>query len=355
MKRGPSPLEREDKRSPTIRPLSSPQRPSHGHAHSHSGSLSDHDRPRNPYGTDLPSRGGSPLRTASSPGSAFITRYSPLHALPSSRMTILPSPEPHHFASVGTLPPLSSTLSSPPRSQAPHIQDLQNQLSSKDHAIQNLQREYEDLSQAFERQRAKHMDLEQKLEASEIEVRELTDEKDALQVKVVGLESQVDELQRSREEARQEVTANSEQYMRIMSLTNRINAKGAEDKKRWETERAELEQRIKILEEAMVTGSLEGPAMNSADVDIDTPSSSAKPYSRPENFNPHLAPFAVSIASSETINVLRAEVARLRKRTQDLEAALHKADQKWARVKACARQMLESDDEQSLDDLRIDD
>jgi DNA repair exonuclease SbcCD ATPase subunit len=234
--------------------------------------------------------------------------------------------------------PASTTLQTP--AQAAHVQELQHHVSVKTLAFQTLQREYDDLSQELERQRTKYAALEMKFEASDVDINYLTDEKERLHAQVASLESQVEGLQESREEARRQQVANGAQYMRIVEMANRLQAQGSEDKRRWDTERSELEQRIRILEEAMVTGHAVGTGLP-AGADTTTHSSSP-PCSRPENFNPHLAPFAVSAASSETVNVLRTEIGRLRKRTQGLEEALQGVKQESVEVQAAAKQLLES-------------
>jgi hypothetical protein len=100
-------------------------------------------------------------------------------------------------------------------------------------------------------------------------------------------------------------------------------------------ERCELEQRIKVLEEAMVMGS-EQPIGN-AEHDMSGNSSPSIILSH----NPHVSP-AASVSSTETINVLRVEIGRLRSRTQILEAALQTMREESISIQAAARQLVES-------------
>jgi chromosome segregation ATPase len=231
------------------------------------------------------------------------------------------------FQNVPNLPPISSPASSFQTSaQSVHLQDLQHQISVKTLAFQTLQREYDSLLQKLERQRTKCAALEKKFEVSDREINDLTDEKEKLQAQIGAMENQVEELQQSRDEARNQLVANGAQYMRIMEMANRLQAQGSEDKKRWATEKAELEQRIRVLEEAMVTG-LERPPSQTSDLAAQTTTS---PYA------------TTTSTSAETINVLRAEIARLRSRTQALESALRTMREESISIQAAARQLVDS-------------
>jgi chromosome segregation ATPase len=217
--------------------------------------------------------------------------------------------------------------------QSAHLQDLQHQISVKTLAFQTLQREYDSLLQKLERQRTKCATLEKKFEVSDVEINSLTDEKEKMQVQVTTLESQVEELQQSRDEARRQLIANGAQYMRIMEMANKLQGQGADDKKKWEAERHELEQRIRVLEEAMVTGH------EHASSETENPSSASPGI--PSIILAH-SPATSNVSQTETINVLRAEVGRLRSRTQTLEAALHTMRRESISIQAAARQLVDS-------------
>jgi chromosome segregation ATPase len=210
---------------------------------------------------------------------------------------------------------------------------LQHQISVKSLAFQTLQSEYDSLLQKLERQRTKCATLEKKFEVSDIEINSLTDEKEKLYAQIAALENQVEDLQQSRDEARHQLVANGAQYMRIMEMANRLQGQGAEDKKKWEAERAELEQRIRLLEEAMVTGTDENPS------ETDNPASARPAASSAVPSHKSTTP---SASQSETINVLRAEVGRLRSRTQVLETALQTMRRESISIQAAARQLVES-------------
>jgi DNA repair exonuclease SbcCD ATPase subunit len=359
MRRGQHHLEQREEQSSPARQFSGPQNPQHLQLsqnpqhpqhlqHSQHNQQPQHvypsfihptgmneDSRRNPYGTDTISMASSPHRTASSSGSMFLPPQSPMQAPQPSRAGMLPSPSSMSFSNAPSLPPISPpTTSLHTSAQAVHLQDLQHQVSVKTLAFQTLQREYDSLLQKLERQRTKCATLEKKFEVSDVEINGLTDEKEKLQAQVNVLESQVEDLQQSRDEARRQLVANGAQYMRIMEMANRLQAQGSDDKKRWETERCELEQRIKVLEEAMVIGS--GQPIENAEHDM----SDNTPPSIILSHNPHLSP--APSTSTETINVLRVEIGRLRSRTQILEAALQTMREESISIQAAARQLVES-------------
>jgi chromosome segregation ATPase len=192
------------------------------------------------------------------------------------------------------------------------------------------------LLQKLERQRRKSATLEKKFEVSDAEINSLTDERERLQSQVTSLENQVEELQQTRDEARSQLVANGTQYMRILEMANRLQTQSAEDKKRWEAEKSGLEQRIRILEEAMVTGNTgnEESSMGAND-DVGSNTPALTTFSHPTS-----PPSTTSLA--ETVNVLRAEIGRLRSRNQNVEAALQSVRMESVYLQAAAKQLAES-------------
>lgn len=331
MRRGQHHLEEREEQSPPNRQYPTVQ---HGFpGFTHAGMLSEDPR-RNAYGSEPTAVGNSPHHTTSSSGSVFMPPQSPMQAPQPIRSAILPSPSSLNFPNVQSLPSISPpTASVQTSAQSAHLQDLQHQISVKTLAFQTLQREYDSLLQKLERQRTKCATLEKKFEVSDVEINSLTDEKEKLQSQVAMMESQVEELQQSRDEARRQLVANGAQYMRIMEMANRLQAQGAEDKKKWEAERSELEHRIRILEEAMVTGT-EHPTQDAEHQSSVSPG----PPSIVLAYNS----ISSSSSQSETISVLRTEVNRLRSRTQTLETALQSMRQESISIQTAARQLVES-------------
>ncbi|KAF1938633.1 hypothetical protein EJ02DRAFT_18268 [Clathrospora elynae] len=299
------------------------------------GMLSE-DTPRTPYGNETTPLANSSHHSTPSSGSIFMHSQSPMQVPQLMRSAILPSPSSLNFPNPHTLPTMSPPATSAPTSaQSAHLQDLQHQISVKTLAFQTLQREHDSLLQKLERQRTKCATLERKFEVSDVEINSLTDEKEKLQTQVVTMETLVEELQQSRDEARRQLVDNGTQYMRIMEMANRLQSQGADDKKKWEAERTELEQRIRLLEEAMVTG-MEQP----------TPRSDAEQQASASSVPLHTGlahtPSVPISSQAETINVLRAEVGRLRSRTQTLESAVHMMRRESISIQIAARQLVES-------------
>ncbi|CAO2657428.1 Nn.00g035540.m01.CDS01 [Neocucurbitaria sp. VM-36] len=331
MRRGQHHLEEREEQSSPIR-----QYPTVHHgmlSFTHPGIMSEDSR-RNPYGNETTPMGNSPHHTTSSSGSIFMPPQSPMQAPQPMRSAILPSPSSLNFPNAPYLPSISPpTTSVQTSAQSAHLQDLQHQISVKTLAFQTLQREYDSLLQKLERQRTKCATLEKKFEVSDVEINSLTDEKEKLQRQITTMEGQVEELQQSRDEARRQLVANGAQYMRIMEMANRLQAQGAEDKKKWEAERTDLEQRIRLLEEAMVTGT-EHPAPEAVHHSSNEPA--LQSIALPHN------PASSRPSQAETINILRVEVSRLRSRTQTLETALQTMRQESISIQAAAQQLVES-------------
>jgi DNA repair exonuclease SbcCD ATPase subunit len=249
---------------------------------------------------------------------------------------MLPSPSSMNFPNPAILPPISPPHSHVQTStQASHLQDLQHQVSIKTLAYQTLQREYDSLLQKLERQRTKCATLEKKFEVSDVEINSLTDEKEKLQVQIAGFEAQVEELQQSRDEARRQLVANGAQYMRIMEMASRLQAQGAEDRRHWEVEKGELEGRIKTLEEAMVTGP-EWPDASHRNEPGRGNLAPSPPMSSAWQMS------SSTSSSAETVTVLRAEIGRLRARTQSLEQALQAMRDESVSIQVAAQTIVAS-------------
>ncbi|KAF2651626.1 hypothetical protein K491DRAFT_86223 [Lophiostoma macrostomum CBS 122681] len=331
MRRAQQQPEREEQ-SPPMRHYAGPASGYSGFTHV---SPVHEDTRRNLQGNDYTPIAGSPHHTASSSGSVFAPPRSPMQAPQVSRPYMLPSPSSMNFPAamnqVPTSPPNTAAQSS---AQSAHLQDLQHQVSIKTLAFQTLQREYDSLIQKLERQRTKCATLEKKFEVSDVEINTLTDEKEKLQSQVSALERQAEELQQSRDEARRQLVANGAQYMRIMEMANRLQAQSADDKKRWESEKSELEQRIRLLEEAMVTGQSIIEQSNTVTATSHSPSMTPTQQSQLTSSD--------SNTSTETMNVLRAEIGRLRTRTQTLEAALQAMKNESISIQLAVKQLIDS-------------
>jgi predicted nuclease with TOPRIM domain len=279
--------------------------------------------------------GNSSQNTAPSLEPIHAPLRSPIWDSQPTASITLPSPSSFNFHSSRSLPSISPPAVLQTPGQSANLQDLQQQISLKTSELRTLQRDYDSLVQKLERQTAKCATFEKKLEISDGEMNSLTDEKDRLSTQVSAMEGQIEELQQSRDEARQQLVTNGAQYMQIMDMANRLQAQSAEAKIRWQAEKAGLEQRIRLLEEAMVTGSEKPISTSDAE---QQPGITRGPL-------PVGSTHTVGASNSsqiETINVLRAEVSRLRSRTKTLEAAVQTMRCESLSIQTAARQILES-------------
>lgn len=217
-----------------------------------------------------------------------------------------------------------------------HLQDLQHQVSIKTLALQTLQREYDALLAKLERQRTKCLTLEKKFEVSDVEINSLTDERERLQSQVMALESQAEELTKSRDDARKEMVESGRQYVRIVEMASRLQAKGAEERKKWEDEKAELMERIKVLELGLPEG--EGEDVDDPGAVNEMSDAGDRTEAVPEAkvsttgaggadavrvSNPPASLTATSTTNPrQSILALRTEIRRLRSRTQTLEGTI---------------------------------
>lgn len=334
MRRAQHHLEEREEQSPPRRPYPV----HHDYGYSTRSNSSPDDPRRNPYGTASIAVGGSPQQTAAPYGAMYMLPQSPTQATQPVHPTILPSPSSLNFSSSQSLssmtPPITSAHAS---AQNTLLQDLQHQVTIKTLEFRTLQREYDNLLQKLERQKTKCATLEKKFEVSDCEINSLTDEKEKLQSQVVAFEGQVEDLQQSRDEARRQLIANGAQYMRIMEMANRLQSQGADDKKKWDVERTELEQRIRVLEEAMVTGDQHHVTPTPGSERHATSNYSPVPgESTPQNYAPS------SSSQTETINVLRAEINRLRSRTQTLEGTVRTMQRESISIQTAAQQLVDS-------------
>ncbi|KAL5119485.1 hypothetical protein ACEQ8H_002550 [Pleosporales sp. CAS-2024a] len=312
----------------------SPYSRHHQHGYSglpHPGSTSE-ETPRLIYhGSEMNTVGTSPHRTASSPGSAFMPPQSPMPG-PQPLRSILHSPSSLQFTKAPTLlPSMCPSAAGQTCAQSAHLQDLQHQISVKTVALQTLQREYDSLLQRLERQRSKCAALERKFKVSEAEMHSLADEKEKLHAHVATLECQVEDLQQSRDEARRQLVANGAQYMQIMDMANRLQGQSAEDKKKWDAEKSDLEHRIRVLQEAMVTGTRRALLL---EADQNTGATS------PGGASVVVPPSVSTCEKTMDDDGGGAEVARLRTQIQRLETSLQAMRRESMSVQAAARQLI---------------
>lgn len=242
----------------------------------------------------------SPHQTLSS-GSVYGNSHSPRGMGASGRM--LPSP-----SSLATAPPLSAQGNYSPNSSqsahSTHLQDLQHQISTKSLALTTLQREHDQLLAAYSRMQIRCQTLDKKSQVSDHEINTLTEEKIRLQSQVEAFEAQVEELVKARDEAQKQTTANGAQYMRIMSMSSKLQVQGAEEAKKyklereaWDRDREGLQRRIEDLEAGLSETTIRGDA-----------NAESKHPLGPDD-----------ILASASLDVLRDEIVRLRQSLMNME------------------------------------
>ena len=187
-----------------------------------------------------------------------------------------------------------------------HLQDLQHQISTKTLALQTLQREHDQLLGAFSRSQIRCSTLDKKSQVSDHEINSLTEERIRLQAQVETLEVQVEELVKAKDEVHRQTTANAAQWRQIVAMSSQLQAQGAEETKRyksdresWERDRDGLQHRIAELESGKLTVA---DTSRSADSAVSTLSG--------------------DILASTSLETLRAEIVRLRSKCADMEVAL---------------------------------
>jgi len=253
--------------------------------------------------------GGPPQSSPSHPSSSssvFGSGQSPMQSQPSART--LPSPPGAAFPgsrSAGPAPYSPTTATH--AVQTTHLQDLQHQISTKTLALQTLQREHDQLLAAFSRSQIRCNALDKKSQVSDHEINTLTEEKIRLQRQVQSLEEQVDDLAKSRDEVHKQSTSDSAQWRQIMAMSSQLQLKGADEARRykterdaWEREQAALQARIEELESSRVIRAAHpGPASGSTTSEASD-----------------------DVLASASLEELRQEVVRLRQRCAEMEATL---------------------------------
>lgn len=241
----------------------------------------------------------------SSASSVFAPAQSSMQSQPSSRTLPSPPSGPYPPASGFMSAQYSAEVISP--AHASHLHDLQHQISTKSLALQTLQREHDQLLAAFSRSQVRCTALDKKSQVSDHEINTLTMDKVRLGQEVEQLETQVAELTRARNEVHQQSTADGAQWRQIMAMSSQLQAKGIEEARKfreereaWEKERAAFRERVERLESGR-----ELSATNEAASGSTTPVAND------------------SVLTSDSIEALRTEVIKSRRRCAELELRLH--------------------------------
>ncbi|KAK7526762.1 uncharacterized protein IWZ02DRAFT_430812 [Phyllosticta citriasiana] len=275
----------------------------------------------------------------SGPAAAKTSPPAPTHQ--SSRM--LPSPTSSHVpppSTIQSFPSPPPSLSQPQSSaHLAHLAELQHQISLKTLALQTLRQEYDALLAKLDRQRTKCSALEKKFTVSDVELNALTIDKEELEAKTQALEQQIEEFRESRDEARRSEVRTSAQYRTIVEMASRLQKAAAEERRAWALEREAL-ARAARGEQSLWPGEQTTEKSNT----VDTPAEAVIfPHPLDHKTGPAGTPSQSDIAkdiqsaSTQVIEALRVEVAQLRSRSQNLEAALQKlqVEMETLRTAAC--------------------
>ena len=263
----------------------------------------------------------SPHANTSLSTNVFTRPQSPMQAPQTSRL--LPSPSSMSFAGSSTLPPMSPSVYQSKSPHTAHLQELQHQLSTKSLAFQILQGEHDKLLAAFSRSQTRCATLDRKSQASETEINNLSEDQIRMQAQIEAYESQIEDLQQSRDEAWRQSSANGAQYMQIIEMSSKLQAKGVTESRRWQEEKETLEkEKADMMDklDALETqgGPLGfGPTLASSQNAFPAQSSSLLSPNQASDIK-----FNEDIISSTSIGALRKEIVRLRMANLDIQRNL---------------------------------
>ena len=253
----------------------------------------------------------SPHANTSLSTNVFTRPQSPMQAPQTSRL--LPSPSSMSFAGSSILPPMSPSVYQSKSPHTAHLQELQHQLSTKSLAFQILQGEHDKLLAAFSRSQTRCATLDRKSQASETEINNLSEDQMRMQAQIEAYESQIEDLQQSRDEAWRQSAANGAQYMQIIDMSSKLQAKEViesrrwqEERETWEKEKADMMAKLDALE-AQGRPSGFGPTLASSRNDFPAQSSSLISPDQASDIK-----FDEDIISSTSVGALRKEIVRLR-------------------------------------------
>ena len=255
-----------------------------------------------PYEQAISGSGQSPHPSSAS--SIYGSAQSPMQSQPSSRT--LPSPPAIQYPRTGSSEYAQYSPTAAQAAHNSHLQDLQHQISTKSLALQTLQREHDQLLAAFSRSQIRCTALDKKSQVSDHEINTLTEDKIRLQQQLEAFDSQVQELAKSRDDVHQQSSADGAQWRQIVAMSSQLQIKGADEARRfrleresWERERASLRKRIEEVE----SGKENLPETSAM-------SGSTTPVANDP------------ILTSGSVEVLREEIMRLRRRCLELELML---------------------------------
>ncbi|KAJ8065605.1 hypothetical protein OCU04_006281 [Sclerotinia nivalis] len=207
-----------------------------------------------------------------------------------------------------------------------HTAVLQHEVSIQKIALSSLQGEHDKLLAAFSRSQSRASALEKKHQVSDIEIFSLTEEKARLNAQVLELEGDIEDLAKSRDSYRQAAVQEGAQYVEIVKMASQLEEKTREERKNWNKMKLAMERRIEELSAEIKTHTQDSSTTSRMPEGIgrNTPS-----FSEDNKYEGSTGITSIEPTSSrqlgakdDRVDVLRAEIERLRKRCEEVEAAL---------------------------------
>lgn len=266
----------------------------------------------------------------SPPGRAFPSPTSVNFSSPSGSASYIgpsggpPQPSKLHATS-NVLPPIANAQLSDSALQV-HTAALQHEVSIQKIALSSLQSEHDKLLAAFSRSQSRASALEKKHQVSDTEIFDLTEEKARLQAQVLELEGEVEDLAKSRDSYRQAAVQEGAQYVEIVKMASQLEEKTGEERKNWNNLKFEMEQRIEELSAGMKTHTQDSSTTTLVpeETEGNPPSSSERKKHEGPTDTTSIQPTSHEMLGTkdDRADLLRAEIERLRKRCEEVEAAL---------------------------------
>jgi hypothetical protein len=275
-----------------------------------------------------------PGRSIPSPTSmSFPSPSSAKYGSTSQTVNLPPPSSLQQSPSSGYLPPIGSAR--PDAAMQAHSAALQHEVSVQKMALSTLQNEHDKLLAAYLRSQTRASTLEKKQNVSDSELISLSEERSRLQEQILELEKNIEELAKSREECRQAAVQEGKQYVEIVKKASQLEMIAAKEKESWNATKLELEQKIESLRVASEhRDGLGSTGVNtpstSVSHDAERPLPAFEPLSTLKietigapTSEPALDSLAKQPAEAYKVRVLNDEVERLRRRCNEMEAALH--------------------------------
>ncbi|ESZ97651.1 hypothetical protein SBOR_1967 [Sclerotinia borealis F-4128] len=242
------------------------------------------------------------------------------------------------------LPSITGAQSSDSALQV-HTAALQHEVSIQKIALSSLQGEHDKLLAAFSRSQSRASALEKKHQVSDIEVFSLTEEKARLHAQVLELEGEVEDLAKSRDSYRQAAVQERAQYVEIVKMASQLEEKTGKERKNWNKLKLEMEQRIQESSAETKTHTQDSSTTSLIPEGFGRSLPSPNEHKKYEGLTGITATESTSDehlgAKDDQADLLRAEIERLRKRCQEVEAALiavrHESRSMESIVKALSR------------------